>query len=117
MHAAVVVRARIRRDVENAHWLADRVDGVNLKLMKCGGLTEALRIVATARAHGLQTMIGCMTETSCAVSAAAHLAPLVEGADLDGPLLIKDDPFEGAELVDGVMTPLDAPGIGVRLRP
>lgn len=91
--------------------------GVNVKLMKCAGMREGLQMITTAKALGLRVMIGCMTETSCAVSAAAHLAPLVEGADLDGPLLIKDDPFEGAELVDGVMTPLDAPGIGVRLRP
>lgn len=90
--------------------------GINIKLMKCTGMREALRMTAAARALGLRVMIGCMTETSCAVSAAAHLSPLAEMADLDGPLLIANDLFEGATLVNGVMKPLDAPGIGVRPR-
>ncbi|MEM9595747.1 MAG: dipeptide epimerase [Acidobacteriota bacterium] len=93
--------------------LADAFDGINVKLMKCGGVGEALRMIATARAHGLQIMLGCMVETSLAVTAAAHLAPLVDFVDLDGPLLIADDPFDGARLEGGRMVPPDRPGLGV----
>ncbi len=95
--------------------LAPAVDGVNLKLMKCGGVTEALRIVATARALGLRTMIGCMAETSVAISAGAALGALFDEIDLDSHLNLAPDPAEGATLVDGVVTPTDAPGHGARL--
>jgi len=87
-------------------------DGINIKLMKCTGLHEAHKMVTLARALGLKVMLGCMTETSCAISAAAQLAPLVDWADLDGALLIKNDPFDGAKIVDGKVVPTDRPGIG-----
>ena len=88
--------------------------GVNIKLMKCTGLREAHRMILLARALGLKTMLGCMTETSCAISAAAQLSPLVDWADLDGAVLIKNDCFDGATIVDGKITLPDRPGIGVR---
>jgi len=91
------------------------VDGVNIKLMKCGGITEALRIIATARAHGLQTMIGCMGESSVAISAAASLGCLMDFVDLDSQINLAPDPATGAQIVDGVVLPLDIPGHGARL--
>ena len=87
-------------------------DGINIKLMKCTGLREAHKMITLARALGLKVMLGCMTETSCAISAAAQLSPLVDWADLDGALLIKNDPFDGATIVDGRVTLPDRPGIG-----
>ncbi len=96
--------------------LADRVHGVNLKLMKCGGLTEALRMLHTARACGLQVMLGCYSDSSLAITAAAHLSPLVDHLDLDSHLNLLDDPFAGAELADGRVVPNDLPGLGVRRR-
>jgi L-alanine-DL-glutamate epimerase-like enolase superfamily enzyme len=89
--------------------------GVNIKLMKCTGLREAHTMIILARALGLKVMLGCMTETSCAISAAAQLSPLVDWADLDGALLIRNDRFEGATVVDGKVTLPDRPGIGVRV--
>ena len=97
--------------------LAGAFDGINIKLMKCGGLAEALRMIAVARAHGMKVMLGCMIESSIAITAAAHIAPLVDTADLDGNLLLDEDPFSGATVVDGRIVPPDAPGLGVRPRP
>ena len=97
-------------DVRKAHGV---FDGVNIKLMKCTGLREAHRMITLARALGLKVMLGCMTETSCAISAAAQLSPLVDWADLDGAVLIKNDLFTGATIVDGKVTLPDRPGIGV----
>ena len=94
---------------------ADSVDGVNLKLMKCGGITEALRIVATARAFGLQTMIGCMGESLIAISAGAALGHLFDFIDLDSHLNFRNDPAEGAVLTQGIVTPPGRPGHGGRL--
>lgn len=88
-------------------------DGINVKLMKCTGLREARAMITVARALGLKVMLGCMTETSCAISAAAQLSPLVDWADLDGALLIRNDPFDGARIVDGRVTLTDLPGIGI----
>ena len=88
-------------------------DGINIKLMKCGGLRNAHKMVDIARALGLQVMLGCMTETSCAVSAAAQLSPAVDFADLDGNLLISNDLFDGVTVVDGKLTLPATPGIGV----
>ena len=88
-------------------------DGINIKLMKCTGLREAHQMITVARALGLKVMLGCMTETSCAISAAAQLSPLVDWADLDGALLIKNDVFLGTTVVDGKITLNDLPGIGV----
>jgi len=91
----------------------DVYSGINIKLMKCGGLNAAMKMINVARAFGMKVMIGCMTETSCAVTAAAHLSPLVDWCDLDGNLLISNDPFEGLNIVDGQVTLPDRPGIGV----
>ena len=88
-------------------------EGVNIKLMKCGGLRRAHQMVDVARALGLKVMLGCMTETSCAVSAAAQLSPAVDYADLDGNLLITNDLFTGVTVVDGKLTLPSTPGIGV----
>ncbi len=88
-------------------------DGINIKLMKCTGLREAHRMIVLARALGLKVMLGCMTETSCAITAAAQLSPLVDWADLDGAVLIKNDPFDGATIVGGRITLSDRAGIGV----
>jgi L-alanine-DL-glutamate epimerase-like enolase superfamily enzyme len=88
------------------------VDGVNLKLMKCGGITEALRIVATARAHGLKTMIGCMGESSVAIAAGASLSALFDYIDLDSHLNLDPDPATGAPFTGGVTLPADRSGHG-----
>ena len=104
---------------ENCQRLADVAvlrgvfDGINIKLMKCTGLREAHKMITLARALGLKVMLGCMTETSCAISAAAQLSPLVDWADLDGAVLIKNDLFDGATIIDGKITLPDRPGIGV----
>jgi L-alanine-DL-glutamate epimerase-like enolase superfamily enzyme len=96
--------------------LAGAVDGINLKLAKCGGLREAMRIVSTARAHDMSVMAGCMVETSLGISAAAHLAPLLDFADLDGAALLANDPFEGASIAKGTIVLPATPGLGVTLR-
>lgn len=87
--------------------------GINIKLMKCTGMCEAWKMLNYARAEGMKVMIGCMTETSCAVSAAAQLSPAVDFADLDGNLLITNDPFKGIEVVGGRIILSDLPGIGL----
>ena len=87
--------------------------GINIKLMKSTGLREAYRMTILARALGMKTMIGCMTETSCAVSAAAQLSPMMDWADLDGNLLISNDRFDGMKIVDGHITLPDRPGLGI----
>lgn len=89
--------------------------GINIKLMKCTGMREGWKMAQLARALGMKVMVGCMTETSCAVSAAAQLSPYVDFADLDGNLLIANDRFEGVKVVDGLLTLPDRPGIGVKL--
>jgi L-alanine-DL-glutamate epimerase-like enolase superfamily enzyme len=94
--------------------LAGVVDGINLKLAKCGGLRHALRMIATARAHGMMVMAGCMIESSLGIAAAAHLAPLLDCADLDGAALLADDPFAGPSIAGGRIAIPDAPGLGVR---
>jgi L-alanine-DL-glutamate epimerase-like enolase superfamily enzyme len=93
--------------------LAGRVDGVNLKLMKTGGIREMLRIIHAARSHGLGVMLGSMVESSLALSAAAQLAPLADYLDLDGHWLLKHDPFQGAPGERGRITLSDRPGLGV----
>jgi L-alanine-DL-glutamate epimerase-like enolase superfamily enzyme len=87
--------------------------GVNIKLMKCTGLREAWKMINYARAAGMTVMLGCMTETSCGISAAAQLSPLSDFADLDGNLLISNDIFDGVKVVDGKITLPDRQGIGV----
>ncbi|MEG0646948.1 MAG: dipeptide epimerase [Bacteroides sp.] len=88
-------------------------NGINIKLMKCTGMREAWKMLTLARALDMRVMIGCMTETSCACSAAAQLSPAVDFADLDGNLLISNDRFRGMEVVKGKITLSDLPGIGV----
>lgn len=87
--------------------------GINIKLMKCTGMREAWKMLNLARALDMKVMVGCMTETSCACSAAAQLSPAVDFADLDGNLLIANDRFRGMEVVKGKITLPDLPGIGV----
>ena len=89
--------------------------GINIKLMKCTGMREAWKMLNLARALDMKVMVGCMTETSCACSAAAQLSPAVDFADLDGNLLIANDRFRGMEVVKGKITLPDLPGIGVVL--
>lgn len=96
--------------------LAQAVDGVVVKLAKCGGLLEAVRVISTARAHGLKVMFGMMIESSIGVTAAAHLSSLCDYLDLDGALLLKDDPYQGAEYQDGYLRLSEKPGLGVSLR-
>lgn len=92
---------------------AGAYDGINIKLMKCTGMHEAYQMAVLARSLGMKVMLGCMTETSCAVSAASQLSPMVDWADLDGNLLIGNDIFDGMKIVDGKVTIPDRPGIGV----
>src|SRR5882672_7446234 len=104
---------------ESAHTLADvgalagRVDGVNLKIMKSGGIREMQRMIHAARAHGMKIMLGSMVETSLALSASAQLAPLVDYLDLDGHWLLRDDPFDGAPRDRGEIRLTERPGLGV----
>lgn len=98
------------KDIKN---VAGAYSGINIKLMKCTGMHEAWKMLNYARAIGMKVMVGCMTETSCAVSAAAQLSPAVDFADLDGNLLISNDRFKGMEVVKGKITLPERPGIGV----
>lgn len=126
----------IKTDLENSAWLTERsplpiyadeafqrlndvprfkdvFSGVNIKLQKCTGMREARKILDTARALNMGVMIGCMVESGCAVTAAAHLSPMVDFADLDGPLLSANDPFKGITYEKGVVVIPDKPGLGV----
>lgn len=87
--------------------------GINIKLMKCTGMREANKMLNLARALDMKVMLGCMTETSCAISAASQLSPMVDWADLDGNLLISNDPYKGTDVVDGKVLLNDNPGIGL----
>jgi len=104
---------------EDCHTLDDvaacaaRAHGVNVKLAKSGGIREAVRMAHAGRALGLGLMLGCMNESGLAVAAGAALASLFDHVDLDGNLLLSDDPWPGVELVDGVQLPADAPGLGI----
>ena len=94
--------------------LAGVVDGINIKLAKCGGPREAMKMIATARAHGMLVMMGCMIETSLGIAAAAHMAPLLDYADLDGSALLANDPFSGPSIDGGIIAIPTAPGLGVQ---
>ncbi len=96
--------------------LVGAVDGINIKLAKCGSLREAMRMIAVARAHGMRVMCGCMIETTLGIAAAAHFSPLLDDADLDGAALLSDDPFSGPSIPNGQVTLSDAPGLGVQRR-
>ena len=105
---------RVSSDI-NSWW--QHVDGVNLKLMKCGGITEALRIIAVTRSYGLKTMIGCMGESSMSISAGAAISGLVDHIDLDSHLNLAPDPCTGAAWVDGIIMPNNLPGHGATIKP
>jgi L-alanine-DL-glutamate epimerase-like enolase superfamily enzyme len=92
------------------------VDGIVIKLMKCGGIRHALKMIHVARAHNLQIMLGCMIESSVAITAAAHLTPLVDYADLDGNLLVSDDPYVGVTVDKGKLVLPEGPGLGIAPR-
>jgi L-Ala-D/L-Glu epimerase len=96
--------------------LVGKVDGINIKLAKCGSLREAIRMIAVARAHGLMVMVGCMIESSIGITAAAHFTPLVDIVDLDGAALLADDPFVGAGIDGGQVSLPPGPGLGLRRR-
>ena len=96
--------------------LAGCVDGINIKLAKCGGLREALRMIATARAHDMLVMAGCMIESSLGITAAAQLSPLLDCADFDGAALVANDPYTGATIDNGVIALPAGPGLGVVTR-
>jgi L-alanine-DL-glutamate epimerase-like enolase superfamily enzyme len=100
--------------VEDLPRIAECVDGINIKLMKSGGINHALKMIHVARAHNLRIMLGCMIESSLAITAAAHLTPLVDYADLDGHLLIDNDPFTGVKVDHGKLMLPDEPGLGVK---
>jgi L-Ala-D/L-Glu epimerase / N-acetyl-D-glutamate racemase len=93
---------------------AERAHGINIKLAKSGGIREAIRMAHAARALGLQVMLGCMIESGLGIAAAAQVASLCDHVDLDGNLLIADDPWPGVEFADGVQLPSNEPGLGVR---
>jgi L-alanine-DL-glutamate epimerase-like enolase superfamily enzyme len=103
--------------VEDIPRVAECTDGINIKLMKCGGLYHALKMIHVARAHNLKIMVGCMIESSLAITAAAHLTPLIDYADLDGHLLVDDDPYTGVQVEHGRLILPDGPGLGVVPRP
>ncbi len=96
--------------------LAPYIAGINIKLMKCGGISEALNMIGTARAHGLRIMYGCMSETSLSITAAAQISPLADELDLDSHLNLNPDPWTGAQWQDGRVVPNNTPGLGVARR-
>jgi len=98
------------RDIEA---LVGAVDGINIKLMKCGGLREALKMIHVARGVGMKVMLGCMVESSVGITAAAHLSPAADYADLDGNLLLAEDPFGGVRVREGKLVLPSQPGLGV----
>jgi L-alanine-DL-glutamate epimerase-like enolase superfamily enzyme len=104
--------ARTARDLPR---LAGSVDGINIKLAKCGGVWPAMRMVHTARALGLRILVGCMVESSIGIAAAAAVSSFADWADLDGFRLVDNDPGRGLELAGGCVRPGDAPGLGVRI--
>ncbi|HVS46290.1 MAG TPA: dipeptide epimerase [Verrucomicrobiae bacterium] len=101
------------RSVNDLPALHGCVDGINIKLAKCGGIREALKMIHVARALGMKVMLGCMVESQISASAAAHLSPLVDWADIDGPFLTAHDPFDGITYDAGKIVLNDGPGLGV----
>ena len=96
--------------------LVDAYDGINVKLDKCGGLQQALNMIYVAKSLGMKTMLGCMVSSSVSVTAAAHLSPLVDYADLDGNLLIANDPYRGVQVCQGKLKLPERPGLGLQSR-
>jgi L-alanine-DL-glutamate epimerase-like enolase superfamily enzyme len=111
--AIPIVTDEDSKDASDLPALAGCVDGINVKLVKCGGIRGALAMIHTARALGLKIMLGCMVESAILSTAAAHLSPLVDWADLDGPFLIANDPFEGLRYEAGKIVLPAGPGLGV----
>jgi L-alanine-DL-glutamate epimerase-like enolase superfamily enzyme len=108
-----IVADEVLQTVEDVRKAYGLYNGINIKLMKCGGMRPAHQMTLAAKAFGMKVMFGCMTETSCAVSAAAQLSPLADWVDLDGNLLISNDVFDGLKVVDGHLVFPNRPGIGV----
>jgi L-Ala-D/L-Glu epimerase len=100
-------------DARDVPALAGYVSGINVKLAKCGGIRSALKMIHTARAHGMLVMLGCMVETSLGISAAAHISGLVDFVDLDGAMLLADDPYSGSTYANGRILLSEEPGFGV----
>jgi L-alanine-DL-glutamate epimerase-like enolase superfamily enzyme len=96
--------------------LVGRVDGINIKLAKCGGIREAMRMIAIARAHHLLVMVGCMIESSIGITAMAQVTPLVDYCDLDGAALLASDPYRGATIERGQLRLPEGPGLGLSAR-
>src|SRR5262249_35299998 len=105
------------KDLASVAPIAAYADGINIKLSKCGGIREAVRMTHAARALGLGVMLGCMIESGLGISAGCQVASLCDHVDLDGNLLLAVDPCPGVELVDGIQVPPDAPGLGVQPAP
>jgi L-Ala-D/L-Glu epimerase len=112
-HPVPVISDEAALDARDVPKLAGSVSGVNVKLAKCGGIRGALEMVHAARAHGMKLMLGCMVESSLGIAAAAHLSGLFDFVDLDGAMLLADDPFAGPEYWRGRILLPDAPGLGV----
>lgn len=109
----VIVDEHCQTPEDVAHWTG-WVDGINVKLQKCGGITPAFEMIHRAKDEGLRVMIGCMIESSVAIAAAVHLAPLADYVDLDSHLYLENDPYTGVELERGTLVLSGAPGLGVR---
>jgi len=112
VHLPIIADEACERPADIAK-VKDAYDGINVKLDKCGGVLQAHRMIQMAKAFGMRTMIGCMVSSSVTVTAAAHLSPLVDYADLDGNLLIANDPYRGVRVVKGKLTLPDKPGLGL----
>ncbi|HKH09920.1 MAG TPA: dipeptide epimerase [Rubrobacter sp.] len=115
-HPVPVIADEAAVDARDVPKLAGSVSGVNVKLAKCGGIRGALEMVHTARAHGMRLMLGCMVETSLGIAAAAHVSGLFDFVDLDGAMLLADDPFAGPVYERGRILLPDAPGLGAEPR-
>ena len=103
------------RSLRDIFKIKNSFDGINIKLMKCGSIEEALKMVALAKKYDLKIMLGCMVETSVGITAAASICSLVDKVDLDGNLLIKNDPFDGVKVVNGKLFLPNSSGLGVKL--
>ena len=103
------------RNGKDINKIKNSFDGINIKLMKCGSIEEALKMVMLAKNYNLKIMLGCMVETSVGITAAASIASLVDKVDLDGNLLINNDPYEGVKVVNGKLSLTNSTGSGIKL--
>ena len=108
-----IIADEAARNADDIPKLAGAYHGVNVKIQKCGGIWEAMRMIAAARAHGMKVMLGCMIETSLGIAAAAQIAPLADWLDLDGNLLLAADPYRGHPVINGRIVLNEKPGLGV----